>query len=57
MWYAGPRCQGGHAYDWGMIGQVIDRVKACQIDILHAHDVKSDVITYMAGAIKTDGLD
>ena len=39
--------KGRHAYDWRMIGQVIDRVKACQIDIVHAHEVKSDVITYL----------
>jgi glycosyltransferase involved in cell wall biosynthesis len=39
--------KGRHAYDVRMIGQVIDLVKACQIDIVHAHEVKSDVITYL----------
>lgn len=38
---------GGHAYDPRMIGRVIDLVKTLQIDIVHAHEVKSDVITYL----------
>lgn len=40
--------KGGHAYDVRMIGQVIDLVRDCQIDIVHAHEVKSDVIAYLA---------
>lgn len=40
--------RGGYAYDFRMIGQVIDLVKAFQIDIVHAHEVKSDVIAYLA---------
>lgn len=39
--------RGGYAYDFRMIGQVIDLVKAFQIDIVHAHEVKSDVIAYL----------
>lgn len=39
--------RGGHPYDLRMIGRVIHLVKALQIDIVHAHEVKSDVITYM----------
>ncbi|MEQ1794004.1 MAG: glycosyltransferase family 4 protein [Nitrospira sp.] len=38
--------RGGHAYDLRMIGRVIDLVKALQVDIVHAHEVKSDVIAY-----------
>ncbi|MBY0246077.1 MAG: glycosyltransferase family 4 protein [Nitrospiraceae bacterium] len=39
--------RGRHAYDFRMIRQVLDLVKACQIDIVHAHEVKSDVIAYL----------
>lgn len=39
--------RGGYAYDFRMIGQVIDLVKAFQIDIVHAHEAKSDVIAYL----------
>jgi glycosyltransferase involved in cell wall biosynthesis len=34
-----------------MIGRVIDLVKALQIDIVHAHEVKSDVIAYLASRL------
>lgn len=44
--------RGGHAYDWHMIGQVVDLVKALKIDIVHAHEVKSDVITYVAARLR-----
>lgn len=40
--------RGAHAYDVHMIRQVVDLVKTLQIDILHAHEVKSDVIAYLA---------
>lgn len=40
--------KGGHAYDLRMIGRVIEVVKALQIDIVHAHEVKSDFIAYLA---------
>lgn len=40
--------RGGNRYDPHLIGRVIDLVKALQIDILHAHEVKSDVIAYLA---------
>lgn len=39
--------RGGHAYDFRMIRQVRDLVKAFQVDIVHAHEVKSDVIAYL----------
>ena len=41
----------GHAYDPRMIGRVNELVKALQIDIVHAHEVKSDVITYLAARL------
>lgn len=40
--------RGRHAYDPRMIGRVIDLAKTLQIDIVHAHEVKSDFITYLA---------
>jgi len=40
--------KGCHAYDLRLIRQVIDLVKTYQIDIVHAHEVKSDVIAYLA---------
>lgn len=39
---------GRHAYDIGMVRQLVDLVKTFQIDILHAHEVKSDVIACLA---------
>lgn len=39
---------GGHAYDLRMVYRVVDLVKTLQIDIVHAHEVKSDVIAYLA---------
>lgn len=43
--------RGRHSYDPRMIGRVIDLVKELQIDIVHAHEVKSDVITYLAARL------
>lgn len=40
--------RGRHAYDVNMIKQVADLVQSFRIDIIHAHEVKSDVITYLA---------
>lgn len=40
--------RGSNRYDPRLIGRVIDLVKTLQIDIVHAHEVKSDVITYLA---------
>lgn len=45
--------QGFNQYDPRLIWGVIDLVKAFQIDIVHAHEVKSDVITYLAAQIHT----
>lgn len=45
--------RGRHQYDPRMIGRVINLVKALQIDIVHAHEVKSDVITYLAARLHT----
>lgn len=45
--------RGRHQYDPRMIARVIDLVKALQIDIVHAHEVKSDVITYLAVRLHT----
>jgi len=42
---------GGHAYDPRMIGRLIDLVKTLQIDIVHAHEIKSDVIAYLASRL------
>lgn len=44
--------KGGYAYDFRMIGRVIKLVKALQIDIVHAHEVKSDVIAYLAARLQ-----
>lgn len=43
--------RGGNQYDPRLIGRVIDLVKTIPIDIVHAHEVKSDVITYLAARI------
>lgn len=43
--------RGEYSYDPRMIGRVIDLVKALQIDIVHAHEVKSDVIAYLAARL------
>jgi len=40
--------RGRHSYDPTMIRNVCNLVKALQIDIVHAHEVKSDVIAYLA---------
>jgi glycosyltransferase involved in cell wall biosynthesis len=40
--------RGSHRYDPRLIGRVIDLVRSLQIDIVHAHEVKSDVIAYLA---------
>jgi glycosyltransferase involved in cell wall biosynthesis len=40
--------RGFNQYDPCLIGEVINLVKAFQIDIVHAHEVKSDVIAYLA---------
>lgn len=40
--------RGGNRYDPRLIGGVIDLVKSLRIDIVHAHEVKSDVIAYLA---------
>lgn len=45
--------RGCNQYDPRMIGRVIDLVKTFQIDIVHAHEVKSDVITYLAARLHT----
>lgn len=44
--------KGRHAYDFRMIGRVIELVKALQIDIVHAHEVKSDLIAYLAAQVR-----
>lgn len=38
---------GRHSYDPTTVGRVRDLVKALQIDIVHAHEVKSDFIAYL----------
>lgn len=40
--------RGSNRYDPRLIGRVINLVKSLKIDIVHAHEVKSDVITYLA---------
>ncbi|MDP1946751.1 MAG: glycosyltransferase [Nitrospirota bacterium] len=40
--------RGFNQYDPRVIGRVIDLVKTLPVDIVHAHEVKSDVITYLA---------
>lgn len=40
--------KGGHAYDLRMISRVIKLVRTLQIDIVHAHEVKSDFIAYLS---------
>lgn len=39
--------RGGNRYDPRLIGGVIELVKSLKIDIVHAHEVKSDVIAYL----------
>lgn len=43
---------GFHQYDPRMIFQVNELVKAQRIDIVHAHEVKSDVIAYLASRLQ-----
>jgi glycosyltransferase involved in cell wall biosynthesis len=43
--------RGFNQYDPHLIGRVVDLVKQLQIDIVHAHEVKSDVITYLASRL------
>lgn len=43
--------RGVNQYDPRLIGRVIDLVKTLPVDIVHAHEVKSDVITYLAARI------
>lgn len=43
--------RGVHQYDPRLIGRVVDLVKALQINIVHAHEVKSDLITYLAAQL------
>ena len=43
--------RGFNQYDPRVIGRVIDLVKTLQIDIVHAHEVKSDVIAYLAARL------
>jgi glycosyltransferase involved in cell wall biosynthesis len=44
--------RGRHSYDPRMIGRVNDLVRNLQIDIVHAHEVKSDVIAYLAARLR-----
>lgn len=44
--------RGFNQYDPRLIGQVIHLVKSLQIDIVHAHEVKSDVITYLTARFR-----
>lgn len=44
--------RGRHSYDPRMIGRVNDLVRTLQIDIVHAHEVKSDVIAYLAARLR-----
>ncbi|MGH6692215.1 MAG: glycosyltransferase family 4 protein, partial [Gammaproteobacteria bacterium] len=43
--------RGYNQYDPRMIWQVARLVKALRIDIVHAHEVKSDVLTYLASKV------
>ncbi|MDO8355987.1 MAG: glycosyltransferase family 4 protein [Nitrospirota bacterium] len=43
--------RGFNQYDPRLIGRVIDLVKTLPVDIVHAHEVKSDVITYLASQL------
>ncbi len=43
--------QGRHSYDPAMIEQVRRLVKALEIDIVHAHEVRSDVIAYLVACL------
>lgn len=43
--------RGFNQYDPRLIGRVIDLVKTLPVDIVHAHEVKSDVITYLAARL------
>ena len=42
--------RGYNQYDPRMIGGVVDLAKSLQADVLHAHEVKSDVVTLLAAA-------
>lgn len=43
---------GFHQYDPRMVLRVNDVVKAAQIDMIHAHEVKSDMIAYLASRLQ-----
>lgn len=43
--------RGFNQFDPRLIGRVISLVKALRVDIVHAHEVKSDVITYLASRL------
>lgn len=43
--------RGYNQFDLRLVWRVVDLVKAHDIDILHAHEVKSDVITYLASLL------
>lgn len=39
--------RGVNQYDFRMVGRVVELIKALDIDIVHAHEVKSDVIAWL----------
>ena len=45
--------RGSHQYDPRLIVRVVELVKALKVDIVHAHEVKSDVIAYLAARLYT----
>jgi glycosyltransferase involved in cell wall biosynthesis len=44
--------RGGTRYDVRMVLKVVELVRRLQIDILHAHESKSDVIAYLASRLR-----
>ncbi len=43
--------RGHNQYDPRLIGRIAELVRTLNIDIVHAHEVKSDVLTYLAGRL------